>query len=176
MTFEEKTLSSEMIYSGRIINLRKDKVTVVNGTSSREVVEHNGGVVLIAVTDEKKMVMVRQYRKPAKKVMFEVPAGKIDPNEEPEVTAKRELKEETGYTAGSVKYICKFYPSVGYSEEVLHLYFCSDLVKGDTAFDDNEAIDIEEYGIEELFNMVMRGEIDDAKTIIAIMYARELTK
>lgn len=175
MTFEEKTLSSEMIYSGRIINLRKDKVTVVNGTSSREVVEHNGGAVLIAVTDEKKMVMVRQYRKPAKKVMFEVPAGKIDPNEEPEVTAKRELKEETGYTAGSVKYICKFYPSVGYSEEVLHLYFCSDLVKGDTAFDDNEAIDIEEYGIEELFNMVMRGEIDDAKTIIAIMYARELT-
>ncbi|MBP3759652.1 MAG: NUDIX hydrolase, partial [Firmicutes bacterium] len=83
MVFKEKVLSSERIYEGRIINLRKDKVTVINGTSYREVVEHSGGAVLLAVTDDRKMVMVRQYRRPADKVMFEVPAGKIDPGEDP---------------------------------------------------------------------------------------------
>ena len=95
MTFEEKTLKSERIYEGHIINLRRDEVTVQNGTSMREIVEHNGGAVLAAVTDEGKLVMVRQYRKAAKRVMLEVPAGKIDPGESAETTAKRELKEET---------------------------------------------------------------------------------
>ena len=153
MVFEEKVLSSEMIYEGRIINLRKDKVTVVNGTSYREVVEHNGGAVLLAVTDDRKMIMVRQYRRPADKVMFEVPAGKIDPGEDPVETAVRELKEETGYTAGKVRYLC------------------TDLKEGETDFDDNEALDIEKWDIDELHEMVLRGEIDDAKTLIAIEYA-----
>lgn len=174
MVFEEKVLSSEMIYEGRIINLRKDKVTVVNGTSYREVVEHNGGAVLLAVTDDRKMIMVRQYRRPADKVMFEVPAGKIDPGEDPVETAVRELKEETGYTAGKVNYLCKFYPSVGFSEEVLYLYLCTNLTEGETDFDDNEALDIEKWDIDELHEMVMRGEIDDAKTLIAIEYAHSL--
>lgn len=174
MVFEEKVLSSEMLYEGRIINLRKDKVTVVNGTSYREVVEHNGGAVLLAVTDDHKMIMVRQYRRPADKVMFEVPAGKIDPGEDPIETAVRELKEETGYTAGKVKYLCRFYPSVGFSEEVLYLYLCTELTEGETEFDDNEALDLEKWDIDELHEMVMRGEIDDAKTLIAIEYAHSL--
>ena len=114
MTFEEKTISSERIYEGAIINLRRDEVTVQNGTSYREIIEHNGGAVLAAVTDEGKMVMVRQYRKPAGRVMLEVPAGKIDSGEEPLSAAIRELKEETGYTATEVKFMTSFYPSVGY--------------------------------------------------------------
>ena len=174
MTFKEKVLSTERIYEGRIINLRRDKVTVKSGISYREVVEHNGGAVLIAVTSERKMVMVRQYRRPADKVMFEVPAGKVDPGEDPLVTASRELKEETGYTAGKVEFLTKFYTSVGFSEEVLHLYLCTDLVPGETDFDENEALDIEEWDIDELHNMVMKGEIDDAKTIIAIEFAHNL--
>ena len=125
MTFEEKTISSERIYEGAIINLRRDEVTVQNGTSYREIIEHNGGAVLAAVTDEGKMVMVRQYRKPAGRVMLEVPAGKIDSGEEPLSAAIRELKEETGYTATEVKFMTSFYPSVGYSEEVLYLYLCT---------------------------------------------------
>ena len=174
MVFEEKVLGSEMIYEGRIINLRKDKVTVINGTSYREVVEHNGGAVLLAVTDDRKMVMVRQYRRPADKVMFEVPAGKIDPGEDPLETAVRELKEETGYTAGNVRYLCHFYPSAGFSEEVLYLYLCTDLKEGETDFDENEALDIEKWDIDELHEMVLHGEIDDAKTLIAIEYAHSL--
>ena len=173
MTFEEKTISSERIYEGAIINLRRDKVTVQNGTSYREIVEHNGGAVLAAVTKEGKMIMVRQYRKPAGRVMFEAPAGKIDPGEEPLAAAVRELKEETGYTAGKISLMTSFYPSVGYSEEVLYLYLCQDLIEGEPDFDENEAIDIDEIDTEELFSMVMKGEIKDAKTIIAIMMVRE---
>ena len=174
MVFEEKVLSQEMIYEGKIINLRRDNVTVVNGTSYREVVEHSGGAVIAAVTADRKMVMVRQYRRPADKVMFEAPAGKIDPGEDPLETAGRELREETGYTADNIRYLTKFYTSVGFSEEVLYLYLCTGLTKGETDFDDNEALEIEEWDIDELHRMVMRGEIDDAKTLIAIEYVYEL--
>ncbi|MBQ1228839.1 MAG: NUDIX hydrolase [Firmicutes bacterium] len=176
MTFEEKTLESQMIYKGAIINLRRDKVTVEKGTSYREIIEHNGGAVLAAVTDEGKMVMVRQYRKPAERVMLEVPAGKIDPGETPFETACRELKEETGYTPGEVKYLTEFYPSVGYSEEVLYLYLCTGLTAGETCPDENEALDVLEMDVEELYGMVMRAEIRDAKTIIAIMMVRDLIR
>ena len=165
-----------MIYEGAIINLRRDKVTVEKGTSYREIIEHNGGAVLAAVTDEGKMVMVRQYRKPAERVMLEVPAGKIDPGETPFETACRELKEETGYTPGEVKYLTEFYPSVGYSEEVLYLYLCTGLTAGETCPDENEALDVLEMDVEELYGMVMRAEIRDAKTIIAIMMVRDLIR
>ena len=174
MTFEEKTLSTEMLYKGAIINLRRDKVTVENGTSYREIIEHNGGAVLAAVTEDGKMIMVKQYRKPAERVMFEVPAGKIDPGEEAFSTAVRELNEETGYTATEVKKLTEFYPSVGYSEEVLHLYLCTGLVAGETCPDENEALDVLAVDVDELFGMVMRAEIRDAKTIVAIMMVKEL--
>jgi ADP-ribose pyrophosphatase len=172
MTFEEKTISSEMIYKGAILNLRRDKVTVVNGsTSYREIVEHAGGVALAAITDEKKMVLVRQFRKAAEKVVLEAPAGKIEIDEDPELTAKRELKEETGYSAGEIEYITSFYSSIGYSEEVIHLYHATGLIPGETSFDDNEAIDVVEYDIAKLKQMVLNGEIEDAKTIAAIFIA-----
>ena len=174
MTFEEKTIKSERIYEGAIINLRRDEGTVQNGTSMREIIEHNGGAVLAAVTGEGRLVMVRQYRKPAGRVMLEVPAGKIDPGESAEAAAKRELKEETGYTAGKIKFLMRFYPSVGYSEEILYLYLCTDLTSGETNFDENEAIDIEEYEINRLHKMVMDGDVQDAKTIIAIMTVKNL--
>lgn len=174
MTFEEKTVKSEMIYEGAIINLRRDKVTVQNGTSYREIVEHNGGAVLAAITPEGKMVMVRQFRKPAERVMLEVPAGKIDAGEAAETAAVRELKEETGYTAGKVKHLTSFYPSVGYSEEVLHLYLCTDLTAGETCFDENEAIDIDEMDVDTLYRMVMAGDIQDAKSAIAILMVKSL--
>ena len=118
------------------------------------------------------MVMVRQFRKPAERVILEAPAGKIDPGEESLHAAIRELKEETGYTAKNVTLLTRFYPSVGYSEEKLDLYLCTELTAGETCFDENEAIDIEEMEIETLYQMVMAGEIQDAKTIIAILMVR----
>ena len=175
MTFEEKTLKSEKIYDGAIINLRRDKVTVQGGISYREIVEHNGGAVMAALTEDKKLIMVRQYRKPAGKVILEVPAGKIDPGEKPMDAAIRELKEETGYTASKVELLTEFYPSVGYSEEKLYLYLCTGLAPGETCFDENEAIDIEEIQLDKLFKMAMCGEIDDAKTLIAILMVKSLT-
>lgn len=175
MVFEEKTISSERIYEGRILNLRKDKVHVRdNKTSYREIVEHNGGVALAAVTKEGKMVMVRQYRKAADKAILEVPAGKIEKDEDHRLTAERELQEETGYTAGKMEYITSFYSSIGYSTEVIYLYLASDLTPGDTNFDDNEAIDILEYSLPELRKMIFSGEIEDAKTICAILLAESI--
>lgn len=173
MVFEEKTLSSEMIYEGKILNLRKDAVEVIgNKTSEREIVEHNGGVALAAVTGDKKMVMVKQFRKAADKVLLEAPAGKREKDEDPLVTAVRELKEETGYTAAEVKFLTKFYSSCGYSEEIIYIYLCRGLTPGDTDFDDNEAIDIIEMDLDELYDMAINGEIEDAKTIIAILLAK----
>ncbi len=173
MTFEEKTLATEMIYEGAILNLRRDKVTVMEGESYREIVEHNGGAVIAALKPDGKMIMVRQFRKPAERVMLEVPAGKIDPGESPETAALRELKEETGYTAGKIEKLTQMYPSVGYSQEILHIYLCTELDAGETAFDENEAIDIEEYPIDKLVNMVMKGEIQDGKSQVAILMVRQ---
>lgn len=172
MTFEEKTLSSEMIYQGAILNLRRDQVQVVGGgTSHREIVEHNGGVAMIAVKEDGKVILVRQFRKPVEKIMLEIPAGKIEKGEDPLETAVRELKEETGYTADQVQYLTKFYPSVGYSQEVLYIYLCTGLTAGETAFDPHEALDILEMDLDQLFKMTVNGEIEDGKTAMAIMQA-----
>lgn len=175
MIVEEKTISSEMIYEGRILNLRKDKVQVKdNRTSYREIVEHNGGVALAAVTPEGKMVMVRQYRKAAEKAVLEVPAGKIEKDEDHRLTAERELREETGYSAGRIEHITSFYSSIGYSTEVIYLYYATELTPGETDFDDNESIEILEYDLKELKEMVFSGAIEDAKTIAAILLVESI--
>ena len=176
MTFEEKTLNSEMIYRGAILNLRRDKVTVINGESYREIIEHNGGALVAALTEDNRLVMVKQYRKPAHRGMLEVPAGKRDGNEAGEEVARRELKEETGYEAGEIIHLGSMYTSPGYSEEVLDMYLALDLTKGDTDFDDNEAIDIEEYPLDELVEMVMKGQIQDGKTQLIILKTLEYMK
>lgn len=174
MTFEEKTISSEKIYEGNILNLRRDTVTVKNGKSKREIIEHNGGAVIVPLTEDNEVVMVRQYRKPAERVVLEVPAGKIDSGEEPLTTAIRELREETGYTADHIRFLTKMYPSVGYSEEVLYLYLCQGLTPGEANPDENEALDVEKISLEELYQMIMHGEIQDAKTQVAILMTKAL--
>ena len=174
MTFEEKTLETQIIYEGAILNLRRDKVTVMEGTSYREIVEHNGGAVIAAVKNDGKMIMVKQFRKPAERVMLEAPAGKIDAGEEPMAAALRELKEETGYTARHIQKLTQMYPSVGYSQEILHIFLCTDLEAGETDFDENEAIDIEEYDVDVLNDMVMNGQIQDGKSQIAILMVKQL--
>ena len=171
MTFEEKTLSSTRIYEGAILNLRKDEVTVRTGRSYREIIEHNGGAAIAALTDDNRIIMVKQYRKAAKKVMLEVPAGKRDGAESGEEVARRELREETGFTAERLIHLTDMFPTPGYSEEKLSIFLAEGLTAGETEFDDNEAIDILTYPLEEMVGMVMKGEIDDAKTMVAILMA-----
>ena len=173
MAFIEDTINSEIVYEGPIFKIRKHRVNTVAGESVRDVLEHNGGVVMIAKTDDGKILMEKQFRKPLEKVILELPAGKLEAGEDPLEAAKRELAEETGYRAQSVEYLMTYTPTCGYSNEYLHIYFCKDLVPGEKNLDDTEAIDVIEYSTEELMSMIMSGEIMDGKTIIGILYAKE---
>lgn len=166
-----------MIYKGAILNLRRDKVTVTGGgTSYREIVEHNGGAVAAAITSDNKMIMVRQFRKAVEQTVLEVPAGKIEAGEDPLDTMRRELKEETGYTAGKLTLLTDMWPSVGYTSEKLYIYLAQDLMPGEPEPDDNEAIDILEMPINDVYNMVLNSEIKDAKTIVAVLLAKKYTE
>jgi len=178
MTFEEKTLESRYIYKGKIFNLRQDIVTAPSGkTATRDIIEHRGGVGIAAVTKDKKLVMIRQFRKAAEQVLWEIPAGKIEPGEEDKLdqTATRELKEETGYSCDGLEYLGGFYGTCAYDNEVIHLYFANALEKGQTHFDDTEAIDTFEIEIPKALEMIKTGDIKDGKTAIAVlMVARKL--
>ena len=160
MIFEEKQISSQLIYEGKILNVRRDKVTAKKGESTREIVEHNGAVAMVAITDENHVLLVKQYRYACHDAVLEIPAGKID-------------REETGYTAEHVHYLGKINPSVGYSEEVIYLYAMTDLTPGEQDLDEDEALDVLEYPFEEAYQMAARGEMIDAKTIAALMMAKE---
>lgn len=176
MSFNEKTISSEIKYKGKILNLRIDTVESVNGESTREIVEHSGGAVVLPLLPNKNVVMIRQFRKPLERDVLEIPAGKIEQGESPEETAFRELQEETGYKANNMTLLTKMYPSVGYSEELLYIYLATDLEPGETDFDENEDIDTYSYHIDDLYEMVMEGKIQDAKTQVAILMTVELLR
>lgn len=178
MIFEEETLSSEYAYKGRILNVRKDQVTVINGTSDREIVEHIGGVAAAAITDDGKIALVKQFRKPFEEVILEVPAGKFNyPGEDPLSAMKRELREETGYTAREWKFLTTMKPSVGYTTEELYVFLAKGLTPGETDFDDNEAIDEVLMDFDEAYRMAVEGKLSDGKTLVAILMAKEyLTK
>lgn len=173
MIFEEKLIESELLYEGRILNLRRDKVTTLTGTSYREIVEHNGAVAMVVLTDENKIIMERQYRHACRRVVLEIPAGKIDKGEsDPLAAAVRELKEETGYTASEITYLGACNPSCAYSEEVIHLYLMRGLTKGDQELDDDEALELVEMPFDEVYEMAVRGEIADSKTLAALLMAK----
>ncbi|SFE38278.1 ADP-ribose pyrophosphatase [Peptostreptococcaceae bacterium pGA-8] len=174
MIFVEKTIESKRIYEGRILNLRVDTVKTIDGESTREIIEHNGGAVIAAITDDYEMLMVKQFRKPLERVVLEAPAGKLDKGEKPETTALRELKEETGYTAENIKFITKIYPSVGYCQEALYLYVCTNLKPGEPSFDEGEAIELCKYPIDELAEMVLAGKIEDAKTQVTVLIVKSM--
>jgi ADP-ribose pyrophosphatase len=174
MVYEEKTMKCDRIYEGKIINLRIDTVELPEKKySKREIVEHPGGVGIIPITEDNKIVLVKQYRKAINRIVLEVPAGKLEVNEEPRETAIRELKEETGYEAKELKYLTEFYTSPGFSNEKIYLFIASGLIEGEQDLDDGEYCELEKYDIEELLKMVHRGEIIDSKTIISIYLAKE---
>lgn len=172
MLFEEKTMKSDKVYEGKIVNLRIDTVELPDKKySKREIVEHPGGVAVIPITEDNCVILVKQFRKPVEKFLLEIPAGKLEINEEPRETATRELKEETGFEAGKMEYLVEFYTSPGFSNERIHLFLATDLIEGEAKPDSGEFIEKVKISIEDLLKMVDRGEIVDSKTIIGINLA-----
>lgn len=173
MAFIEKTIDSSIVYEGPIFKIRKYKVESVNGEPAyRDILEHGGGATMIAIKDDGKILAVRQYRKTLDRVVLELPAGKRDPGETTRETAVRELREETGYLAHDVEYLTTIDPSVGYSQEMLDIYVCRGLTEGETDFDSTEDLDLVEYEADEFYDMVLNNKIQDAKTALAILFAR----
>ncbi|MFC5448001.1 NUDIX hydrolase [Paenibacillus aestuarii] len=173
--FEEITLSSESVFKGRIISLQVDQVQLPNGgTASREIIRHPGAVAVIPLLEDR-MIVVEQYRKPLEKSQVEIPAGKLDPGEEPLQAALRELEEETGYRSEHVKHVSSFYTSPGFADEIIHLYVAEQLVKGEARPDEDEFLECEAITLEQAQQYIREGRISDAKTILAV-YAWQLYK
>jgi len=170
-SLEEKTLSSTYIYKGRIINLRQDKVKLPDGRETiREIVEHPGAVVILALTDDKKIVMIRQFRKPADEVLRELPAGTVEEGEDLLGCARRELEEETGYYPRKIKKLVSFFSTPGFCNERLTLFLAEDLEKRNKNEDTDEFIKVELIKTNEALKLVEENIIKDAKTIIGILY------
>jgi len=170
---KETTLTSKEIYKGRIIDLYLEEVKLPNGhTSTREIVKHPGAVAVIAITPENKILMVEQYRKPLERTIVEIPAGKLEKGEEPIMTAKRELEEETGYTCSDLKPLISFYTSPGFADELVHLFIAENLEKlTETAeLDEDEFVEVLEVTLEEAQEMMNSNRIYDAKTAYAVQY------
>ncbi len=166
---KEKTLKSNILYQGRVLTFRVDDVEVNPGVkTTREIVNHPGGACILAIIDDK-IILEKQYRYPYKCEIIELPAGKIEKGEDPLNTAKRELEEETGYIAHKIEKLGEVYPSVGYTDEIIHLYLATELEKTHTHFDADEDVDLIFVSKEEALEMINDGRIKDAKTQVAIL-------
>lgn len=171
MTFEERTIKKEEIYSGKVIKVEKHEVELPNGKiTSREVVKHQGAVAVIAVKDNK-VLLIKQYRKAMEEVLIEVPAGKVEPGESRVDTAARELEEETGYTSDELEALYDFYVSPGFCDELITLFYAGELVESNTLEpDEDEFIEKIWVPIENIAELLKSGQIRDAKTIIALQH------
>lgn len=178
MNLTEKTLKQDYKYKGKILKFRVDEVELPNGNiSEREIVEHPGGVTIAALTENNELVFVRQYRHPYEQVLLELPAGKLDPGEnDPLEAAKRELQEETGVIGKDYASLGLYYPSAGFCDEVLHLYFCRVASVGTTNPDEDEFIEPILIPIEKAVEMVLNNEIPDGKTQVTVLKAAMLVK
>lgn len=172
----EKRLRGELIYDGRVVHLWRDEVRLPDGRETiREVVRHIGAVGIVPLTDKGEVLCVEQYRYPYACVMLEIPAGKLDdPGEPLEEAARRELREETGAVGGRMISLGALYPSVAICDEVIHLYVAEGFTMDHTDPDDDEFLCTRAIPLDELLDMVMRGEVPDAKTQIAVLKTARL--
>ena len=170
MNLRETPVEQQIQYEGRIIRLRVDKAQLPNGKiATREVVEHNGGVCIAALTEQQELLFVRQFRYPYQEVVLELPAGKIDKGEEPRACGKRELTEETGASAQQYRSLGRLYPSPGYCGEVIHLFLATGLSFGRMNLDEDEFLEVERIPLEKAVQMVLDNEVPDAKTQVAVL-------
>ena len=175
MELNEKTLSSEKIFDGKILHIRRDTVLLPDGHQAfREVVDHPGGVCVLALDGQNRALLVRQFRYPYMQLLRELPAGKLEYGEDPREAAVRELREETGAVAGRFESLGELYPSPGYCGEIIRMYLARDLQFGESHLDEDEFLDLERIPFAALVQEVLSGEIRDAKTIAAVLKAKIL--
>lgn len=168
-----KFIKREELYRGRIVGLVVDTVELPSGKQTiREVVRHPGGVVAVPLLDGDRVVFVRQHRYPMDRDLLELPAGKLDPDENPDACVARELEEETGYRAGKIEKLCACYTSPGFCDELLHVYLATELTKTKQRPEDEEKISIETYTLDQALAMIERGELIDAKSIVGVLMVR----
>lgn len=172
---KEIRVDGEMAYEGKFLKVQKDKVALPDGQhTSREYIRHPGAVVILPVLDDGTVLMERQFRYPLNQVFIEFPAGKIDPDEDPLACAKRELEEETGYTATDWQFVSVIHNAIAYSDEHLDLYLARGLKAGTAKLDDGEFLETFTATIDELLDWVRSGKITDVKTVIGVFWLEKL--
>lgn len=175
--FQETTIHTEKIFDGKIVQLQVDDVTLPNGKKAkRELIKHSGAVAIIPITKDNKIVFVEQYRKPLEKTLIEIPAGKLEKDEDPKEAAIRELQEETGYTANNLQLITSFYTSPGFADEIVYIYITDELEKLDhpPKGDEDEFVEVLELSLDQAKQYVEEQRIHDAKTNYAVLYLHAL--
>jgi ADP-ribose pyrophosphatase len=173
MSFET-VLASERVYEGLILNLRVDEIRTSTGVEAlREIVENGGAVAIVALDDQQRIVLVRQYRHAVRSLVIEVPAGKLDGDEDPLEGAQRELREETGFRAGRFERLGSFYPAPAWSTEFVYLYLATDLIPGPMHLEADEAIELLHVSLAEAIELIHSGAIIDGKTVAALLLAQQ---
>lgn len=167
-----KLNKSDIIFKGHVFDIKVDQIEYNSGNEGvREVILHNGGAVVLPVTNDGKIVLVKQYRYPFDEFMYELPAGKLEKNEDPKKCATRELTEETGYTSDKISFLGKIYTSPGFCDEILYIYLVENLVAGDHDREEGEdGMEVYELTIEEIDKMIAEGKIVDGKTISGLYF------
>ena len=171
----ETTIAEETVYSGSFLKLQRDSVRQPDGRiASREFIRHPGAVVVLPLFDDGSVLLERQFRYPLKKVFVEFPAGKIDPGEDALMCAKRELQEETGYTAVDWQFVCTIHNALGYSDEHLDIFVARDLTLGESRPDDGEFIETMRVALSDLLSWVRAGSVTDVKTVIGAFWLEKI--
>jgi len=167
----ETRIDGELAYDGHFLKVTRDRIRLPDGAETvRELIRHPGAVVILPLLPDGRVLLERQFRYPNDRVFIEFPAGKIDPGEDPLATAKRELEEETGYTASEWNFVCTIHNAIAYSDEHLDIFLARGLLEGEAKLDEGEFLELFSATIPELLDMVKRGEITDVKTIIGTFW------
>ena len=174
---DEKTLSSQPVYEGRVVRLRVDTVQMPSGReTTREIVEHGDCVAIVAIDADDNVLLVKQFRKPVERELLEIPAGGIEPDEDPVTAVRRELQEEIGYLPKKVERLGGFYSSPGYCTEYLHLYLATDLIPSQLYAEDTESIRLTRVPVSQIPSLIASGTICDAKSIAGLLTFLEYKK
>lgn len=175
MNLTETQLTCKTVFEGKILTVREDSVLLPSGhTATREVIEHNGGSCVAALTPDNRLLMVRQFRYAAGKALWEIPAGKLEKGEDPLVCAARELEEETGYKAKTLEPLGHFYPTPAYCQEVIYMYYTTSISPSAQHLDEDEFVEVAAIPFEEVLAMIDRGEITDGKTQLTVLKLKEV--